>query len=764
MSVPLPNLDDRRWVDLVEEGRSLIPFYAPEWTDHNIHDPGITVLELFAWIAEMDVYWVNRIPRERKLKFLALVGVRPFGTRPARTLLRLTPRGGVAPFELPAAAEFEGQDLRGERTRFRTLDKVALVANRIEAVQSAEQGKFQDLTERWRRGDVLHPFGENAAPGSALYIGFRDAPPVATPCTLFFSGGDLIASAEEEARLREEGALTEKACRSPLAFACIDGVTTEGGAEETAESAGESPALAHHSARTVWECMTAPGFWRRLEASEGEVRDETRGFTLSGRVVLRVPRELVSARIGAREGELFYVRCRVVGGAYDAAPALTHLLLNAVVAEQSVSFATRLTIAEGVVAETEPGVSAPAAGDWGSFVIELNQRGEISRLRFVETLPSRPSFRVLEFTGASGADKGVLRFEADFVSASDGAPLGRMGLAQNPVVVASFRLFTLEGEDWHEWSVQQDLDASGRDSSHFTLDSDEGSLSFGDGERGRVPPRAALIFATGDATRAGRGNAQRDTVKTLTDGLHNRAVLDDFDAVESWLADISNAQAATGGSAAEKLEDVTRRALEMLARPGRAVTLADYEALAQRTPGVRLARVSARANLHPQFPCYSAPGVVTVLVLPSLPARRPVPSAALQQAVAAYLTRRRVVGTRVVVAGPTYRVVSVRARVQPRPRVDAAALRERLRRSLDRFFDPLVGGPEGAGWPFGRDVYRSEVLQLIDETPGVENVISLELLGEGGEPQCGNLCIGPTGLVESGHHEIEVVGEELCHL
>ena len=45
MKVPLPNLDDRRWADLVDEGRSLIPFYAPDWTDHNIHDPGITFLQ-----------------------------------------------------------------------------------------------------------------------------------------------------------------------------------------------------------------------------------------------------------------------------------------------------------------------------------------------------------------------------------------------------------------------------------------------------------------------------------------------------------------------------------------------------------------------------------------------------------------------------------------------------------------------------------------------------------------------------------------------
>lgn len=64
MPIPLPNLDDRRWAELVEQGRALIPLYSPEWTDHNASDPGITLMELLAFIAEMDVYRLNRIDRK----------------------------------------------------------------------------------------------------------------------------------------------------------------------------------------------------------------------------------------------------------------------------------------------------------------------------------------------------------------------------------------------------------------------------------------------------------------------------------------------------------------------------------------------------------------------------------------------------------------------------------------------------------------------------------------------------------------------------
>ncbi|HYH47797.1 MAG TPA: putative baseplate assembly protein, partial [Thermoanaerobaculia bacterium] len=135
--------------------------------------------------------------------------------------------------------------------------------------------------------------------------------------------------------------------------------------------------------------------------------------------------------------------------------------------------------------------------------------------------------------------------------------------------------------------------------------------------------------------------------------------------------------------------------------------------------------------------------------------RRPVPSPGTRRDVAAGLARRRVIGTRVVVTGPVYWDLFVRARVHPFPGTDPAELSRRVAAALDAFFDPLAGGPQGDGWPFGRDVYRSEVLQVLDETPGVDHVLSLELVVDG-VGRCGNVCLGPTGLVAAGAHEITV--------
>jgi len=100
-------------------------------------------------------------------------------------------------------------------------------------------------------------------------------------------------------------------------------------------------------------------------------------------------------------------------------------------------------------------------------------------------------------------------------------------------------------------------------------------------------------------------------------------------------------------------------------------------------------------------------------------------------AVKGYLDRRRLIGTRVKVTGPTYVEVEVRARVRAKTGVVKTELKQRVIDALNEFLDPLHGGPQRTGWPFGRDVYRSEVLQVIDETPGVDCVLSLELVAKG---------------------------------
>ncbi len=89
MPLPVPNLDDRVFQDLVNEARSRIPLYCPEWTDHNLSDPGITLIELFAWMMELVIYRLNKVPDKNYVKFLELIGIRLAPGSPASTDITL---------------------------------------------------------------------------------------------------------------------------------------------------------------------------------------------------------------------------------------------------------------------------------------------------------------------------------------------------------------------------------------------------------------------------------------------------------------------------------------------------------------------------------------------------------------------------------------------------------------------------------------------------------------------------------------------------
>jgi baseplate J-like protein len=90
-----PNLDDRTWQDLVDEARALIPRYAPKWTDHNPSDLGISLIELFAWLAEGIIYRLNQTPEKNYVAFLNLLGITRDPPTPAHTYLTFSSSAGA---------------------------------------------------------------------------------------------------------------------------------------------------------------------------------------------------------------------------------------------------------------------------------------------------------------------------------------------------------------------------------------------------------------------------------------------------------------------------------------------------------------------------------------------------------------------------------------------------------------------------------------------------------------------------------------------
>lgn len=712
MPISLPNLDDRRWVDLIEQGRALVPLYSPEWTDHNASDPGITLMELFAWVAEMDVYRLNRITNRQRRRLLQLMNIRPEPPRPSTVVVELGIASGPGPVPLPASLEFVGVGLDGGAVAFQSTTAITVIASGLRAIQRKDEGGFQNVTAAWVRQEAIALFGNDPRPGVEIYLGFDQPLPVNTWGTLYFQIAGEKASLQERRRIL--GARTAAALPR------------------------------HHSARIVWEYLADAGGGTRWLPLESD--DDTRSLTLGGAVRLRTATVMKAQAVGQVMQPLCYVRGRFVQGAFDEAPRAERVLLNGVELVQSVPVGQTWTLAAGA---TVSGSLTP--GQVAGLQLEMGG-GAITRLTIDPAPASEPKFLVLGYVAATPLAAGSLTVEAVLAGVGTGEPEQSITLGRRPLVEHTLRLFTLEGTTWREWQRVDDFAASARTAAHFLLDPTIGGITVGDGENGRTVPAGCLLVAFYQATLAEAGTAR---VSGLADSPRNRVRCPDPGVIQRLT--VVQQRAVEAGTAAETLPHAIGRAIESREARLRAVTVEDFEAIARETPGTSVARAVARPNLYPGLDCVNAPGVVTVIVLSSLPASRPVPSAGLIREVTARLEQRRTIGTRVIVAGPRYLEVAVRARLRSFTGIDKARLSRQVAEALDGFFHPITGGPAGAGWPLGRDVYRAEVMQVIDETPGVDHVLSLELVAEGCAPSCGNVCLRPTWLVAAGPHVIEVL-------
>lgn len=169
--LPQITLDDERFDDIVENARKQIAGLCPEWTDYNYHDPGITMLELFAWLKEMQQFHLDQIGAAHELKYLELLGMKPRDVHPAKTRLKLD--GVEAPQWIPAGSRAFAGDICFETTRggFYSGAEVETV------VSIARDKKSKAVRSEAQTGKRLHfpAFGKYPREGNELRLGLCGA-------------------------------------------------------------------------------------------------------------------------------------------------------------------------------------------------------------------------------------------------------------------------------------------------------------------------------------------------------------------------------------------------------------------------------------------------------------------------------------------------------------------------------------------------------------------------------------------------------------
>jgi predicted phage baseplate assembly protein len=176
MSLPVPVLDDRKFQDLVDECKRMIPHFTPEWTDHNVSDPGVTLIELFAWMTDLLLYRVNQVPRRNYIKFLELIGISLAPPQPARAevLFRLS-----APLQasviIPAGTEVATLRTSAQPSIvFATEEQLEIqVPVLAHVLVSRDEFAYRDYMLALRNPTLRVPiFEEQPKPDNAFYLGF----------------------------------------------------------------------------------------------------------------------------------------------------------------------------------------------------------------------------------------------------------------------------------------------------------------------------------------------------------------------------------------------------------------------------------------------------------------------------------------------------------------------------------------------------------------------------------------------------------------
>jgi predicted phage baseplate assembly protein len=655
MALPAPNLDDRRFQELVDEAKRYVMRRCPDWTDHNVSDPGVTLIETFAFMTDGLLFRLNRVPDRLYVKFLDLIGLQLLPATPARagvTFWLSSP--AQASLIIPTGTQVA--TLRSEVEEpivFSTVAGLSIVpcayqgvategAAAVAADGSEAEAQRIDHTEELSFGRSFAAFSATPGPGDSLLIALDEAVPN---------------------------------CAVLVQFSCsIDGVGVD----------PNNPPIA-------WEAWNGSS-WDGCEVST----DETGGLNRDGAVILHVPSSHAVAVIDGQRGG--WLRARVA------------------VAEEGQPEYSSSPIVHGLSAATVGGTIDAIHAD-----VVTNE----------------------------------------MVGLSEGVPGQRFSVARAPMLTGGAPTVVEVSSDdgWEEWSEVAHFPASGSTDRHVKIDSVMGEVAFGPLVRepsggmrqyGAVPAKGATIRLSSYAIGGGRkGNVGKSAIRTLKSSI-------------PFVSSVENRSPAIGGVDGESIEEAKERAPVMLRTRGRAVTAEDYEQLTREAaPEVARVRCVAAGT-------GADAGSVRVLITPAAPMVRGairfedlVPSPELLARIAECLDRVRVIGTRLVIEPPTYQGVTVVAQLRARPKTSAARIREEAMERLETYFNPLVGGPDGDGWPWGRPVQAGEAFAVLQGLPGVDLVEDVRLFGanmvtgERGAPTQ-RLELDPDTLVFSYQHQVRV--------
>ncbi|MCW7541374.1 baseplate J/gp47 family protein [Aquabacterium sp. A7-Y] len=699
MPITPPSIDDRRFQDLVRDALARVPVHTPEWTQLGESDPGVTLVELFAFLTESLLYRANRVPEVSRLKFLRLLGLPLAAATPARGLVVLRNERPDARAETVAG----GTELRAGEVAFRTVAALDVLP-----VEARAYVKFRVQTgeadEAYYR--LLYAAAQAETPEAEL--------------TLYETRVLDMRSSVDLARDTVDGmlwlALLHAKDADPDAVrAQLAGRTLSVGLMPYVDDAPKTLGTQGHGGADA----AAP--WVRYE----------------------MPALDTTAISGGHRQATYRVRDARSSDDVLAGPGVVEVSLPA---QAEIDTWRDLDPLEAGVGDFPPAIDDSALAD-----------RVLTWLRIVPSSSARARFLWAGVNAVRIEQR--IAVVNELVGEGDGRPDQQFKLARAGVVAGSVRLDLALAGRTERWQSIDDLMAAGpevraldaqrapgqvwhdpRPSEVFVVDAEAGTLRFGDGLRGRRPPAGARLVAHYDSCDGARGNVPEHA---LTSGPTLPPGVKPDNPLPTW-----------GGADAESAQSGEKRVSSFIRHRDRLVTADDFAEIARRAPGVDLARVEVLAAYHPDLGASEpgdAPGVVTLMLVPRHDPRQPsapAPDRALLDALCRHLDPRRLVTTELVLRGPEYVPLWISLGITVAGGFAVPAVRDRVKQRLIDYLAPARDAERTAaqavsalalpgmenGWPLRKAVNRLELMAEASREPGVLRVDELQL-AQGAEGQ-----------------------------
>ena len=680
-----PVLDTRSYQELVDEALARIPIHNPDWTNFNESDPGVTLVELFAFLTESLLYRANQIPERNRRAFLSLLGVPLKPATAANGIISLANDTG------PLQTTTLGSDLEvlAGQVPFRTALGLDLLP---------VEGRT------YYKQRIINPPQATLDHYAALYASYTQAAPDLTTLRLY----ETVELTPEESSGVDLATTADHSLWIAVLLRPVDGTGPAAHARARAALAGKILSLGIIPIFGDPEAKLSP---LGRSASEAQA---TLGYSLPN---------------VAGDGSLGSGAAR--GPSYRALDSVA---------------STNVLDQPGIVQLTLPGESGLAywldigaleagAGEMPPPLEDTNLAARlITWLRI--SAPSGGHVKLI-WAGINAAQvTQQARVSDEMLPAGTGAPDQIVGLAHKPVIADAVTV-TVDGT---AWTRADDLYSAGAEvpvpdlrlppgappaataiATVYTVDAATGIISFGDGLRGARPPlnaklRADYAYASGGAGNVGPGSISSSPALPAGISVTN--------PVRTW-----------GGADAEAVADGEKQIARYLQHRDRLVSADDFDAIVRRTPGIDVGRIDVIPAFNPELSPSSpgdAPGAVTLMLIPAVdPAHpgAPQPDQPFLDAVCSYVDPRRLVTTEVFLRGPSYKPIWVSVGLQVIAGVSVAVVCEAVKAALLAFLAPLPAAPDqrpfqhsDTGWPRLKSVLALELLAVASRVDGVDLV------------------------------------------